>query len=322
MFLYIYSAKFGDVLTRAFDMSFTKPRFYGTHSALSLGLHSYTLHNSRFCSFNEKSRGVSLGLTDRSGVHSLQYSGAWRDLVPARRPLEMQSEAYTGPSRSVVRDAKTSVKSSLAYTYTHNRLDNALVPFAGYAAQGTVEVASALLGGDVNCVKLKASARKVWPLTPRTSFGISAMAGALRTLGAQRSSPLDRFYYGGGSTFRGMENLGIGPRDAEDAVGGDVYAGAGARLQYRPAFAFCDNYRVVTNAFVNVANGLGTGGGTPTAPQLRRFFTDMRVCAGVGVAAPTPFGRLDVTLAYPLRTFKRDPTVVFNIGLAMEHDFL
>jgi outer membrane protein insertion porin family len=264
-------------------------------------------------------------------------------------------DAYSGPSPTVVRACQTSVKSSLTHTYTWSSMDNDALPTSGKYARVCTELAG--LGGDVRFVKTEATARYAVPLSPRTSLCFSAMGGLLKPWGntvhsksthssqssSQTSSsssssssvcvsPLDRFYLGGPLTLRGFHRSMVGPRDCDDATGGDAYlATAAAVSTLLPGRAGDAGIRA--HAFVNAGNlvqvypTVGASAVSPShttlaaaapPPSLASVASSLvggaRVSAGVGVVFPTPWGRLELNASRPLRRQADDLVQQFQVG--------
>ena len=170
----------------------------------------------------------------RGGKHELGYSGTWRQVTGL---AEMASPIVRG-------DAGDSVKSSITYSVTSDQRDYPLLPQSGYYTKSTLELAGwGPLQGDVAFGKAEVEGQGAVPVpipgikgNSGVSFTTALRAGLMYPLplgfdsNPQASRINDRFQLGGPTDVRGFRLGGLGPRDGEDAVGGDVYAAGSANL--------------------------------------------------------------------------------------------
>lgn len=120
------------------------------------------------------------------------------------------------------------------------------MPSRGYLLKTVTEIAGlGPLKGDVAFGKFELESQAAVPIPipgVKGESGISFTAG-LRggllyplTLGGQpapsQSRINDRFQLGGPTDVRGFRLSGLGPREGQDALGGDVYAAGGASLLF------------------------------------------------------------------------------------------
>lgn len=199
------------------------------------GLASSTL--KPWASHEEVLRGGDTRLlwqTSPGHRHEFSYSGFWRQLTGLAEKA----------SPTVRTDAGDSFKSSLTHTWVNDTRDIPMLPSRGYLFKTVSELAGlGPLGGDVAFGKFEVDSQAVVPIPVpgvEGDSGISFTAG-LRggllyplTLSGQsapsQSRLNDRFQLGGPTDVRGFRLSGLGPRDGQDAVGGDVYAAGGASL--------------------------------------------------------------------------------------------
>lgn len=100
---------------------------------------------NRYCSLMEMRRAVVASARTFDRAHAVAIELASRDVLPMRHPVVPYASAA---SLAVVGDARPSVKSSLTYTYTEDRRDDAFLPTMGSYFQTTAEGA----GECVSCV--------------------------------------------------------------------------------------------------------------------------------------------------------------------------
>ncbi|KAL8799647.1 MAG: hypothetical protein Q9200_007485 [Gallowayella weberi] len=170
----------------------------------------------------------------RGGKHELGYTGLWRQVTGL---AEKASPTVRG-------DAGDSVKSSLLYSLTNDQRDYPLLPQSGYFTKTTLELAGwGPLQGDVAFGKSEFEAQGAVPIpipgvegNSGVSFTTGFKAGLMYPLPLgfdskpQASRINDRFQLGGPTDVRGFRLSGLGPRDGNDAVGGDLYAAGSANL--------------------------------------------------------------------------------------------
>lgn len=168
--------------------------------------------------------------------HEFAYSGFWRQLTGLAEKA----------SPTVRADAGDSFKSSLTHSWVNDTRDVPILPSRGYLFKTVSEVAGlGALAGDVAFAKFEVDSQAALPIPipgVEGDSGISFTAG-LRggllyplTLSGQsapsQSRLNDRFQLGGPADVRGFRLSGLGPRDGQDAVGGDAYAAGGASLLF------------------------------------------------------------------------------------------
>jgi outer membrane protein insertion porin family len=198
------------------------------------GLASSTL--KPWSSHEEVLKGGSTRLlyqTSPGHRHELSYSGFWRQLTGL---AEKASPAVRG-------DAGDSFKSAISHTWVNDTRDIPMLPSRGYLFKTITELAGlGQLRGDVAHAKFEMDSQVSVPvpLPNEPDTGISFTAGFRGGLlyplalsgdsGPQMSRLNDRFFLGGPTDVRGFRMAGLGPRDGQDALGGDVYAAGGASL--------------------------------------------------------------------------------------------
>ncbi|KAF2457860.1 surface antigen-domain-containing protein [Lineolata rhizophorae] len=293
-----------------------------------------------WASHEEFLRGGSARLkwTSPSGQHrhDLAYSGSWRQITG------LASTA----SPTVRADAGDSFKASLAHTYALDRRDYPLLPSRGYYLRSTTELAGVgPLGGDVGFAKLDVESQAAAPLPAGAALTAGLRGGLLYPLAVGRWNPAaghpepsrlpDRFQLGGPTDVRGFRLSGLGPRDGPDAVGGDVYAAAGASLLLPfPRVGAAAPLRF--QAFVNGGRLLALqpppggkpDGGAPltggdVARGVKAALRELRdgglpsCAAGVGIVYAHPAARFEVNFSLPLvlrRGEEARKGVSFGIG--------
>ncbi|KAL8757257.1 MAG: hypothetical protein Q9199_002365 [Rusavskia elegans] len=270
------------------------------------------------------------------GKNELSYTGLWRQVTGM---AENASPTVRG-------DAGDSVKSSITYSLTDDQRDYPLLPQSGYLRKSSVELAGwGPLQGDVAFVKTEVEAQGAVPIPLPGVEGRSGVslttgfrAGVLYPLPlgfsskAQASRINDRFQLGGPTDVRGFRLGGLGPRDGNDAVGGDVYAAASANLLMPiPRVGPDKPFRI--HAFVNGGRllALKRAGSEKeenqpdlfdrvpsTIAELSNGLPSM--AAGVGLVYAHPAARFELNFSLPLVIRKGEDArkgLQFGLGISM-----
>lgn len=213
----------------------------------------------------------------------------WRHLMA---PSEKASFA-------VREEAGHSLKSSISHIATFDRRDS-----DGLGSLYTLQNEAAGFGGDCHFLKHTAG------VTHRTDIGhgcvlrLSCRGGLLDPLPAGKimktlaptSAPnvgpvaqphlVDRFFLGGCTDVRGFATRGIGPRERDDALGGDAFIAAAAHL-YTPIPIERlreQNDRIRCHFFANGGSCVKTPPGMSVRNKAQTLGSGFAVAVGAGLA--------------------------------------
>lgn len=304
------------------------------------GLASSTLKS--WASHEEVLKGGSTKfkwLSSWGSQHELGYSGLWRQVTGLAEKA----------SPTVRADAGDSFKSSITHTWVNDQRDIPMLPSRGFLLKTVSELAGAgPLKGDVAFGKFQFDSQAVVPVPipgVEGDSGISFTAGLrggllcpLTLSGSEKPAQSrlnDRFQLGGPTDVRGFRLSGLGPRDGQDAVGGDVFAAGGASLLFPvPGMAKDTPLRIQT--FINGGRLLALKdttkskeGGTDSrnvAESVKSTIKELAVglpscAAGVGLVYAHPVARFELNFSLPLVMRKGEEGrkgLSFGVGL----DFL
>jgi outer membrane protein insertion porin family len=312
------NASLGTRTRSAYQAAFDTPILSDPDFRLEIGGIASATQKS-WASHEEVLRGgwSKLRWLTRSGHrHELGYNGFWRQVTGLAE----------NASSTVRVDAGDSVKSSVFYSWTADRRDNAFLPSRGYYAKAFNELAGwGPLKGDVAFWKSEIETQGAVPIPipgikgdSGISFTTGFRAGLLYPLGLDsdsrpRLSRLnDRFQLGGPTDVRGFRLSGLGPHDGADAVGGDVYAAGSANLLF-PLPRVGAEKPLRLQAFVNGGRLLPLRTAQKTAPATSGEVTDSiastiselgnglpSVAAGVGLVYAHPAARFELNVSLPL----------------------
>jgi outer membrane protein insertion porin family len=226
-----------------------------------------------------------------------------------------------------IRDAAGTDNISLVNsTVTLDDLDNPLKPTSGYRLQTTGEVAG--LGGDVHYGSVDAAAYYFMPLLfDGVVLKLKATGGTIMGWNNEQVPILDRFFKGGDS-LRGFMRAGIGPRmerpntdGATDSIGGETY-GIGTVETIFP-LGLPEEFGLEGTVFTDV----GTLFGAPEKNELDPDCTNgvcnvfgknpaLRASVGAGLIWDSPFGPLELDVAWPVvkQSYDKTELVRFSVG--------
>ena len=304
------------------------------------GLASSTL--KPWASHEEVLRGGNTRLlwqTSPGHRHDFSYSGFWRQLTGLAEKA----------SPTVRTDAGDSFKSSLTHTWMNDTRDIPMLPSRGYLFKTVSEIAGfGPLKGDVAFGKFEFDSQAAVPIPfpgIKGDSGISFTAGLRGGLlypltiygqdSPTQSRLNDRFQLGGPTDVRGFRLSGLGPRDGQDAVGGDIYAaGGGSLLLPLPRVgkdtplrfqAFVNGGRLLalkdTRQAEQKDQPLSSGEVSSSVMQtVSELANGLPSCAaGVGLVYAHPAARFEVNFSLPLVIRKGEEGrkgVSFGVGLS------
>lgn len=213
--------------------------------------------------------------------------------------------------------------SVIGLSYVYDDRDDPLKPTDGWLLSGEYEFAG--IGGDLQYIRIEGSVDNYMPvLWKGWVLNTGLDVGYITGWGGQDVRLNERFFRGG-STFRGFDVAGVGPRDTEvsgdNAVGGNFYAIGSAELLFpNPLPA---EFGVETSFFADV----GTVGivddkapwncGAPPLGFARTCVQDdltLRASIGLGVSWQSPFGPIRLDFAYPFLKEDFDETQTFRFS--------
>ncbi|KAK8802440.1 hypothetical protein WA588_005409 [Blastocystis sp. NMH] len=232
-----------DVLRRNtyYNIDYRLPKLIGGYS-LSVNYLKESRNLLKESSVNVFTEGLTAQLASPANRFALGCSLTWRDMAPAT-DLDVERVTATHCSRSMLRECRPSLKSSLFAQLRFDSRDNPVVPTRGLFARCRLSL-SGLLGDVRNC-RLDAALAAALPLSP--SFGetpglalhLSSYGGFIRNFGRRPTRYFDRFFLSG-EHIRGFETAEIGPRSRPedggkpegDVLGGDRCLAVGAAVSF------------------------------------------------------------------------------------------
>ncbi|KAJ2359358.1 hypothetical protein IWW50_000413 [Coemansia erecta] len=247
--------------------------------------------------------------------HELRYSAAWREIC----------NLGAAASPTLRSEAGHTLKSSVAYTFTRDDRDSRIVPTQGNLVRATAELAGLL--GDVRFAKAQAELQTSQRIGASEYVVAAGVQGGLMCgLGVGRTPLADRFFLGGQTNVRGFEFRGIGPRDHNDSIGGDVFYAAGVSLLTPLPYVRTPALRghVWANAGqLALLDDRGllrkTSRGSAPIDEIRRFLMRPSVAVGLGLVYRHSMVRVELSCGLPLVAALTDrPKAGLQFGLGVQ----
>lgn len=284
------------------DLSFTEPYFMGRDVSAGADLFRNTLEREE-SSFNQKRLGGAL----RAGYNVTEYTrNIWRYQLERRTIEDVEDDA----SFAVKSEEGTTVRSGITQELIWDRTEGGANPTDGFLV--SYETNFTGLGGDVRFLRNELKGNYYQPIFDGLTVFVGGAVGHMAGIG-QDTRVSDRFFLGG-STFRGFEFGGIGPRDiaSEDAIGGKQYYKATAELRF--PLGFEDALDVQGRLFADGGAVWGFDGDEGTVNDS----TAPRLTVGPGLVWNSPLGLVAIDFGFPLIKEEFDKTQLLNFSFGVQ----
>jgi outer membrane protein insertion porin family len=318
-------------IQKTVELRFTEPRFLGRN--LAAGFDLFTLRTDYLdqSSFANQATGGSLRasfpLTEAVSM-GLTYTLRQDDTTIAEYPVVL-SDGVTvvdqcdplNVSRSILCDQSGKFVTSVAsYALNWDKRNDPIKPTRGFDVSLRQDFAG--LGGEVKYVRTEIEAGAYRGLARDLTASVTLNAGYISGFGGDTVRINDRFFKGG-STFRGFDVAGIGPRtiivetdnvtgevlssERGDALGGNMYAIGSAQLEF-PTF-LPKEFGLGAALFADVGTigmldakdrrTVSQNTGSTTISSIVKDSTKLRAAAGLSVFWDSPFGPVQFDFAQP-----------------------
>jgi len=268
------------------DLSFTEPAFLEKDN-LSAGFDIFnkTTDYQDESSYDQESLGFGLRMgypLTENLRHNLRYV------------LRRDEISDVDPSASLLIRSQegTAVSSIIGQEFFYDRLDNRINPTEGYSVSFVQDLAG--LGGDVHYLRQRMAVDGYYEFAQDWIGSLRVTDGYI--FGLSDDVRITDAFFLGGSTLRGFDSAGVGPRDrvTTDALGGKAMWTASAELTY--PIGLPRELGVLGRAFVDTGAAWSTD---LTGPNIADSSTP-RVGVGLGLTYVSPVGPLKVDFAYPV----------------------
>ena len=282
------------------DFSFTEPYFLDRDLAAGFDLFFRETDFQSEASYDETTRGGTL----RAGYpltenlrHAVRYTLRQDDIHNVDDDASVFIQAEEGER----------LTSLVGQTFTYDLRDTRFLPSAGYLLRLDQDVAG--LGGDNKFLRHEARADWYYSVARDWVVNLAASGGYIFGYGGEDVHLSNRFFLGG-TSFRGFEYGGVGPRDDEtdDALGGNLFYTGTAELRF--PLGLPEELRIFGRGFVDAGTLTDIDVSGPTLEDSG----NLRVATGIGFSWLSPLGPLSIDLAQAIVKDSGDKTEMFRVS--------
>ncbi|MCB1592593.1 MAG: outer membrane protein assembly factor BamA [Alphaproteobacteria bacterium] len=285
-----------------FDVSFTEPYFLDRDLSAGFDIFHMTRDLQDESSFDQKRTGGAL----RVGY---PLSENWRQTVKYQYENNDISNVKSTASRFISDQEGKRTTSSIAQRLTYDTRDSAILTTDGTYYWLDTELAG--LGGDAKYISGRTGAAYYYPLMDQVVLNALGEVGAIEGYSDEDVKINERFFIGG-STLRGFNRSGIGPRDAatDDALGGNIFYRGSVEGSFPVGLP--KEMGIKGHLFTDFGSLMDIDeSGTGLLEE-----DSIRASAGVGVSWRSPFGpiRIDFAVPYAKEDFDQEEHFRFDFG--------
>ncbi len=290
------------------ELRFTEPRFLGRNLAAGFDLFATQTNYEDTAGFDIRSAGAGVRAGFPTSEHSFLHT---RYSLRTDEVVANDAACTAGLiSATVCNQRGSRLTSVVGYTFSWDKRDDAIKPSSGFVWSFSQDFAG--LGGDVQYVKTQSSGTVYKRIITDVVASASYDAGYVVGWGGDNVRINDRFFKGG-SSFRGFETAGIGPRELtfQDALGGKAYAIG--TLEVRFPLGLPEEYGITGAVFTD----FGTVGMLDDVDKTNPSVVDdmsLRASAGVSVFWESPFGPIRFDFSQILAKEDYDKTETFRFS--------
>jgi outer membrane protein insertion porin family len=305
-------------LRQQIDFGFTEPRFLGRDLRAGLDLYSYRYDLSDYAAYDTESTGGTLRLgfpLTQNASMGLRYQ-LRQDKVSVEDSLCTNGQV----SDILCLQRGSYITSLIGYNLRLDKRNDPIQPTRGWFADLSQDLAG--FGGDTKYLKTETDAGWYWGFNKNFIFSATGSAGYIEGWGGDNIRINDRFYKGG-SSFRGFEIAGIGPRDttngnqSSNSLGAKLYAIGTFELTV-PTF-LPEQYGIKARLF----SDFGTAGQLDDVDRLDKNGTinpkikddlGLRASAGLSIDWKSPMGPITFDFSHILAKDDYDRTETFRFS--------
>ncbi|WP_300378810.1 outer membrane protein assembly factor BamA [Henriciella sp.] len=246
-----------------------------------------------------------------------------------------QDPAYFNRQRNC-RNERAEISSIIGYSFNWDRRNDPIEPTGGFDLSLSQDFAG--VGGDVQFLRTEVSGAVYQGIFPGVRASARLQGGLIEPIGDNEGIRINNRFFRGGSSFRGFDVAGLGPRvirrnfDADgnevgiqrlNALGGKAYYQGTLELTV-PNF-LPEEYGIDTALFAE-AGSVGmldeideysfieTAGANGASVVLTKSAMSLRASAGLSVGWDSPFGPIRFDFSQILRKEEYDRTETFRFS--------
>ena len=285
-----------------FDLSFTEPYFLDRDISAGIDLFHSTRDLQDESSFDQQRTGGGVRI-------GYPLSENWRQTLRYRIESNEITDIDNDASLFIKNQEGKRTTSALSQRLFYDTRDSSIFTTSGMTYWLDTEIAG--LGGDAQYASAKTGASYFHPLSEQVILNILGEVGAIQGYGGEDVQINERYFLGG-STLRGFERSGIGPRDTAttDALGGNYFYRGSVEVSF--PIGLPKELGVKAHTFSDFGSLWDideTGAGIQEGNSLR-------ATAGVGLSWRSPFGpiRVDFALPYSDEEYDVEENFRFDFG--------
>ena len=286
-----------------FDASFTEPHFLDRD--LSAGIDAFHTDTDLQdeSSFNQQRTGGAVRI-------GYPLSEKWRHGWRYRFENNEIDDVASNASRFIRDQEGKRTTSAISQRLTFDDRDSSLFPTEGLHSWLDGEFAG--VGGDAEYVSGKLGANYYIPVYKRSVIlDFLGEVGAITSWSDEDVQINERFYLGG-TSLRGFERAGVGPRDisTNDSLGGNFFYRGSAELKF--PLGLPEELGIAGHAFTDLGSlwNLDDSGADIVDEN------SLRLSSGVGISWRSPLGPIRLDFAQPIleEEFDEDEVFRFSFG--------
>ena len=224
---------------------------------------------------------------------------------------------YGSKSFQVLQQCGQNVKSSIAYNVNYDTRDSKHLPFGGSFLQWGIEYNGLFKFNKTPFVKTAAQVQHAWSLPGINSHVLTGSKMGLLYPLTGKSSILDKFFIGGPNDVRSFTLNGLGPRDQNSFIGGDVFLNGGVSL-----FTDVPKYKTSNFKFHNFINWgklVSLNHNESIMDTAKQFTHSYCLSYGFGILYNHPMARFELNFVLPILANERDSIrkgIQYGIGVS------
>ena len=280
------------------DLSYTEPYFLDRNLSAGFDLFRSEQENSE-SSFDLERLGGAL----RAGFNLYpDVRQVWNYTLKQEKVTNVDDDA----SALVQSDEGTDLESSIGQTLRWDTRDSRFDPREGHVVRLTATGAG--LGGDVRFFRSTLGGAYHQPILENVTGTIAAEVGNI--IGISYDTKVSDRFFRGGSTFRGFNTAGVGPRDADtnDALGGKHFYTGSLGLAFPVGLPPELNLR--GRVFSDFGSVWGIDGNDSNVDDS----SSPRMTVGTGISWISPFGPVVIDIAKPIIEEDFDKSELFSFS--------
>jgi outer membrane protein insertion porin family len=287
-----------------FDLSFTEPYFLDRDFSAGFDLFHITRDLQDESSFDQRRTGGTLRL-------GYPLSEKWRQSLHYNLERNEITDVKDDASLFIREQEGERMTSAVGQRLTYDDRDSTLLPTEGLMSWLDAEIAG--LGGDAKYVSSKLGSTYYYPILDNWILNLLGEVGAIGGYSNEEVEINERFFLGG-TTLRGFERAGVGPRDeaTEDSLGGNYFYRGTVEMSFPVGLP--EEMGIKGHGFTDFGSLWNVDGSTDAAAIHDE--NSLRAAAGVGLSWRSPLGplRVDLALPYLSEDFDKEEAFRFNFG--------